>query len=205
MFGHAAKSGRFHYYVCATAYRNGNQTCGMRPISRAKVEDQIPGKIRQLILREEHLEQLVLLTNRELEASLIQVKERLYDALENDKVCLDDLAPRIKELKQKRDLLLRARSETQETLASGQMELVNRELVLVYLRDLNGVLELGTVAERRAFLRTFVQSIEKHNSQVTIHCTLPIPPERAPVDLLGVLDLDSLGGAEGIRTRGRAL
>ena len=75
----------------------------------AKLEGQTPERVREIILREEHLEELVYLTNQELEASLIQTKERmggldsqledidrrlerLYDAVETGKVDLDDLA-----------------------------------------------------------------------------------------------------------------
>ena len=55
---------------------------------------------------------------------------RLYDALETGKVELDDLAPRIKELKEKRGLLERARAEAQEAVAAGRVEMVSREVGL---------------------------------------------------------------------------
>lgn len=56
------------------------------------------------------------------------------------------------------------------------------EAVLGYLKDLKGVLVCGSIAERRAFLRSFIQSIERQDSQITIHYTLPLPPERVPVE-----------------------
>ena len=218
MFGHAAKSGRFHYYVCATAYRSGKDACGMKAIPQAQLESVVLSRVRDIILQEQHLEELVRLVNDELRGSLEQVKERLgmldsqigdvdgrlerlYDALETGKVDLDDLAPRMRQLRERRDLLLRARNEAQETVSVGKVELVSREAVLGYLRDLGGVLELGSVAERRAFLQSFIHAIEKHDSQVTIRYTLPMPPEQVPVGTPGVLDIDSYGGACGVRTR----
>ena len=62
-------------------------------------------------------------------------------------------------------------------------------------------MEHGALPERRTFLRSFVESIEKQDSQVTIHYTLPIPPERVSLDSLGVLYFDLYGSAYGIRTR----
>lgn len=217
MFGHAAKSGKYHYYVCATSHRNGKQLCNSTPIPRALIEDQVLDRLRNLILKEEHLEELVRLTNQELESSLDGVNARLnaldsqtgdvdrrlgrlYDALETGKLKLDDLAPRIKELKGRRELLQRSRCEVEETLVDGRIELVSREVVLGYLGDFNLILDGGSVSERRAFLRSFIESIRVKDSQVTIRYTLPLPPERLQLDALGVLDFDSLGGAEGTRT-----
>ena len=208
MFGQAAKSGRYHYYVCATAFRNGKEACGGTPIRRAHIEDIVLEKVGDIILQEEYLEELVRLTNEELSVSLVQVKqrletlddqigdvdrrlERLYDALETGKVELDDLVPRLKELRQRRDLLLRARDEAHETLVAGRVELVSREVVLGYLKELRAALDQGSVAEQRIFLRSFIRTIEKHDSQVTIHYALPLPPQQVPASALGVLDIDS--------------
>ena len=152
MFGHAAKSGAYHYYVCSTVHRNGKHLCDTKPIPQALVEKGVMGKIQEIILQEEHLEELVRLTNLELEQSLADVTTRLgsldaqladlgerlgrlYDALETGKVDLDDLTPRIKKLKERRDLISRARGEVEETLIDGKIEVVNREVrPVLYLR-----------------------------------------------------------------------
>ena len=69
----------------------------------------------------------------------------LYDALETGKLDLDDLAPRIKELREKRSLVERARAEAQGTLAARKVELISREMVMDYLGDLKGVFDYGAV------------------------------------------------------------
>ena len=132
--------------------------------------------VQGLILRDEHVSELVELTNQELEGSLAEVEsrvaaldnklddidarlQRLYDAFETGKLDLDDLAPRIKELREKRDLVLRARSEARETFDAGRVEQVNRDVVLDCLKNLKGLLDLGTVGEKRAFLRSFIKSV----------------------------------------------
>lgn len=129
MFGMGANSGQFHYYVCATGYRQGKEVCPTRAVPQHTMEQLILDKVTGLILQREHLKELVRLTNLELEGSLDELGkgsasldsqlqdvdrrlERLYEALETKKVDLDDLAPRIHELRQRRDLLERARQET---------------------------------------------------------------------------------------------
>ena len=163
IFGHGAKSGRYHYYVCSTAHRSGRDQCTTRPVPMDLLEDQVLAKVVDLVLREEHVEELVRLTNDELEASLGELSQRmtgidaqladidgrlgrLYDALETGSLDHHDLAPRIKDLREKRDLILRHKSEVNETLTTGRVELVSRETVLGYLKDLKWVLGHGTVS-----------------------------------------------------------
>ncbi len=137
--------------------------------------------------------------------------QRLYDiksvkvknaeiALETGKLELDDLAPRIKELRVKRDLVLRARSEARETLDAGRVEQVNRGVVLEYLKNLKGVLDQGTVGEKRAFLTSFIKSVDVEDSQVTVRYSLPLPAETEAIESARVLNTVQTGGAGGTRT-----
>jgi len=81
----------------------------------------------QLILNDDWLAELVVLVNEELDSAHSTHRERvdsiegelnetrvrltkLYDALETGKLALDDLAPRIKELKTRADELSKARA-----------------------------------------------------------------------------------------------
>ena len=58
----------------------------------------------------------------------------------------------------------------------------------------------GSIGERRSFLRSFIETIEKSDSQVTINYTLPLPAEKVSIDHIGVLDIDLSGGPAWIRT-----
>ena len=128
MFGVAAKSGQFHYYVCATAHRKGRGVCGMKAVPRPLMETLVVNRVRDIILQEEHIRSLVQFPNEELASSLHQVEERvkaldsqiadvdrrlerLYDSLETGKLPLDDVAPRIHELRSRRGILHRAQVE----------------------------------------------------------------------------------------------
>ena len=97
--GQGAKSGQFAYYVCGTLFREGAGTCSARYLNAPRVEDFIVEKIRERILTEETIVELVTLVAEEIdamagelsgrleviEAELGDVRkrlERLYEALE---------------------------------------------------------------------------------------------------------------------------
>ena len=164
-----------------------------------------------MILEKAHLQELVRLTNDELVASLQGVKarllsnerqmvnvdgrlEKLYDALETGSLQLVDLASRIKDLRNKRDLLERAQAESEGVVQDSFTELVNAEKLLAYLSDVRSVLDAGSVGERRLFLRSFVKRIVWREPEVTIHYTLPMPPATMRLGS-GVLDIVQDGGA----------
>ena len=62
-----AKSGQFSYYICGTLYREGAGTCEARYLNATRVEDFIAEKIRERILTEETIVELVTLVAEEIE------------------------------------------------------------------------------------------------------------------------------------------
>ena len=217
MSGHAAKSGRFHYYACGTAARAGRDLCDAKLVPQPLIERLVVDRVRTVVLEEEHIAELVRLINDELRAALDGVDQRrehlkrqgaevnrrldrLYEALETGALSLDDLAPRIKELRERQDLLHRAEREAQEAAYAGHIELVNREQVLNYVRDLRGTLTTGTPAEQRAFLKSFVRSVTVKGAEVTVEYTLPLPAGQAALAEEPVLSIVLSGGEEGTRT-----
>ena len=84
---------------------------------------------------------------------------RLYNALESGKLDLNDLAPRIKELRAKQDELSKARvvAEAEMTLPGYQQ--LDVDAVYSYVADIRNILDESEVAQRKAFLRSFVKKI----------------------------------------------
>ena len=56
-----AKSGQFAYYICGTLFREGAGTCSARYLNAPRVEDFVVEKIRERILTEETIVELVTL------------------------------------------------------------------------------------------------------------------------------------------------
>ena len=108
-----AKSGQFAYYVCASLFREGAGGCSNgRYLNTAKVEDLVIEKVRERILTEETITELVTLVAEEIdnlagevngrltainsELSDVETRlESLYQALETKQLPIEALSPRI--------------------------------------------------------------------------------------------------------------
>ncbi len=209
--GGAYKSGQFRYYRCGKALRQGPEACPGYWLPADKIEGFVIDKIKHNILTDENLIELVRLTNEEiknlsdtieekvrtLRAQLNDVEarlERLYDSLETGKLKLDELAPRISSLvvrkKELQQAIVEARNRNDEPL-----KLVDINTLKAYVEGLREVFASTEVLKQKAFLRTFVESIEVSRSDVTIHYTLPMPPKNEYDETIGVLGFKQSGGS----------
>ena len=135
--GEGAKSGQFAYYVCASLFREGAGACTARYLNASKVEDFIIGKVRERILTEETITELVTLVAEEIDARAGEMNgclkavdaelrdvegrlENLYQALETKQLPIEVLSPRILSLKARQDQLTAAREESEgQSWSSG--------------------------------------------------------------------------------------
>ncbi|MFQ5875735.1 MAG: recombinase family protein, partial [Dehalococcoidia bacterium] len=206
MIGHAVKSGKFFYYMCGNSRRRGREVCNTPLLPKDKVEGFVIDRIKQYILTEENLEDVVAIANDELAQTCSAERERLkaldvqvadvdgrltklYDALETGEFQGGELAPRIKALFQKKDELLQARTEAEEALRQNTVQLADPRVVRDYVNDLRDFLANSGIVERKAFLRSFVERVEVDGSQVTVVYTIPMLPDKPPTDTeaVGVL------------------
>jgi hypothetical protein len=204
MIGHAVKSGKFFYYMCGNARRRGRGVCQTPLLPKERIERFVVDRIKQYILTEENLEELVRLTNEELaqtceeererlqflEAQIADVDSRLgklYDALETGEFKGGELAPRIKALFQKKEELQQAKAEAEEALQYRTIQLADPQVVRAYVQDLRGLLEESGIVEKKAFLKSFVERIEVGASDVKVVYTMPGPHETPPTETVGVL------------------
>ena len=176
-------------------------------------------QIKSKILDEKYLEELVRLVNEELDAghALNQRRRLLTSTLRSTKLktgcpgctmpskqgslTLDDLAPRIKELRAKQDELSKARvvAEAEMTLQGYQQ--LDIDAVRSYVdRPSQIILEESEVAQRKAFLRSFVKKIVVDKEKVKLYYNLPVPPDGRKMETVGVLPIDTPSGDRGIRT-----
>jgi site-specific DNA recombinase len=126
--------------------------------------------------------------------------ERLYDALETGKVALDDLSPRITQLRQRLQQLQYTRSELEGSLSDKRVELADMETVTGYVSDLRNLLEEIPFPERRSFIKSFVKDVEVTGNQVLLTYTIPMQPHKIKGELIEVPPIVHYGGAEGTRT-----
>ena len=119
---------------------------------------------------------------------------KLYDALETGKLSLNDLSPRIRELRMRQDELSRARVLAESEIVAQGIEHIDAEIVKAYADDLKSLLEEPDFTQSKAFLRSFVKRIEIDADKAVIQYNLPVPSDKKREHLVGVLPIDTLGG-----------
>ncbi len=177
--------------------------------------------IKQNILTDENLRELVELTNEEIqnlsatieekiEAYSVQLSdvdsrlERLYDALETGKLKLDELAPRISSLvtrkKELQEAIAKIKNEKYEPTNTTDIGTLK-----VYVGGLREILGSAEVLRQKAFTKSFIKCIDVSKSNVTTHYTLPMPPSNEYIETVGFLGFKQSGGPFWTRTRDPSL
>ncbi len=205
-----AKSGQFAYYICSTLHREGAGTCSARYLNAPKLETFIAEKIRERILNEETIVELVTLVAEEvdamagehagrlevIEAELGDVRkrlEKLYEAIETSDLTLEVLSPRIFSLRHREEQLKAARDDAETRLQQRRVELPTTEEIKGYVADFRDFLEEGTIPERKALIRSFVECIEVMGDHATLTYTVPMPSDGVTSESASVLDFVKSG------------
>jgi len=206
-----AKGGQFTYYVCGTLIRQGAGSCDTPYLNAHKFESLVINKIKEHILTEENLRELVRLVNKEMDAQASEYRERLdtviretdetnhrlsrlYDALETGSLTMEDLAPRIRDLRQRQKQLETSRLELETQLSDRRVELADLGLVTEYVADLRNVLTYSSLAEQRSFIRSFVKEVKVTGTDALLTYTMPLPPQGITQEWAGVLNTVHYGG-----------
>ncbi len=217
LIGQDAKGGKFSYYVCGTLLKRGSGSCPTRYLNTKKFDNIIIEKIREHVLTKDNLVELLRLVNEEISATSVDQRERLdvilaeisdvnrrlerlYDALETGKVALDNLSPRITQLRQRLQQLQSTRSELEGSLSDKRVELADMETVTGYVSDLRNLLEESPFPERRSFIRSFVKDVEVTGNQVLLTYTIPMQPHKTKRESIDVPLIGHYGGEGGTRT-----
>ena len=215
--GQGAKSGQYGYYICGTLFREGAGTCSARYLNAPRVEDFIVEKIRERILTEETIVELVTMVAEEIDAMAGELSgrlevidaelrdvrkrlERLYEALETSELTLEVLSPRIFSLRHREEQLEAAREDAETQLEQRRVELPTTEEIKGYVADFRAFLQEGTFPERKALIRNFVEGIEVVGGEATLTYTVPMPKDGVKRESASVLDFVQSGPPQEIRT-----
>ena len=123
--------------------------------------------------------------------------ERLYDALETGKIQIADLAPRIQQLRQRREQLQSIKFGFEQDLSDRKVELAHLGVVKEYVTDLHNLLSNSALAKRKSFIRSFVKEVKVTGEEVLITYTLPMLPKGVLEEKLSVLPTGHVGGPKG--------
>ena len=189
--GTNGKSGQFIYYSCNNRFKKGKGVCHAPSINAKRLEEFVLDRIKENILTKENLKELLQITNQELAVSRIHAQQeldgieramqevsiklgRLYSALESGKVDIDDLAPRLKELRSEQKVPLEKQDEALAQMDEPPPPDVDLPRIQKLMGDMKVILESSTFLESKRFLRSFIRRVEYTENDVGIEYTVPV-------------------------------
>ena len=194
--GQQAKSGKFAYYVCQSLMKRGKGSCKTPRLNSKRFERLIVDEIRDNILTEGNIRDLVKMVDEEMdgvaheqrkklesiESELAEVKrwlDRLYRAIETTDLDISDVAPRIREHRERERKLQDTAREVEATLAERRVKLDNVETITAFALDMGTFLKESELTERRTFIQSFVKEISVGPGKATIRYHIPVPEDSA--------------------------
>ena len=191
---HEAKSGQFTYYVCHSLLKRGQGACDTPRLNSKRFERMIIDSIRENILIESNIRELVKLANEELDSVIKEQREkveaideelseirrrldRLWQAVETTDLEINDILPRIREHKERQAKLEMAADEARAILSTRMEGLGDPETIAAYVTEMSDFLMESELTETRAFIRPFVKEIGVVPGKATIRYTIPMPKD----------------------------
>lgn len=211
LVGAEAKSSRYSYYICGSLLKKGSNACPTHYLSTRNFDGLIIDKIKHCILTPKNLTNLAEMVtaelnsqSREYEDELISIQnelvevrrrlDRLYDAIETGRLSLDELAPRIREVKERYDKLETRKSELELIVSGEKAEVVSKEEVAECVHELSDLLQKGSLLERKAFIQSFVKEVKVYDKEIKLIYSFPALPEGINEELLSVPSIVHSGG-----------
>ena len=117
-----------------------------------------------------------------IESELAEVKQwldRLYRAIETTDLDISDIAPRIREHRERERKLQDSARDVEATLAERRVKLDNVETITAFALDMGAFLKASELTERRAFIQAFVKQILVGSGKATIRYSIPVPEDSA--------------------------
>jgi site-specific DNA recombinase len=122
--------------------------------------------------------------------------DALYEAIERKQFTLEDLKPRILRHKSTMERLMASKHDLENELNQDWIPEIDPGTLRAYIEDFLALLEEGTIAEKRAFVRGFVRQLTVGDGVATLEYTLPLAS--STLSLVegkdGVLSFEQYGG-----------
>ncbi len=213
-----AKSGKYTYYVCQSLLKQGSGTCDTPRLNAKNFEDIIVSNIRENILTESNVRDLVRLVDEEMdgvareqrqnvetiEAELDEVKrklDRIWHFVESTDLDMADASERILEHRHRREQLEAAAEEARAVLSQRRELLDSADVIAAFARDMSEFLKSSELTETKAFVRSFVKEVLVRPGGATIIYTIPTP-EDSPIGGKDAAEIALNGGVRSIRYGG---
>ena len=213
-----AKSGKYTYYVCQSILKQGSGTCDTPRLNAKSFEGVIISNIRDHILTESNIRDLVKLLDEEMdgvareqrqnletiEAELEEVKrklDRIWHFVESTDLDMADASERILEHRHRREQLEATAEEARAVLSERRKLLDSADTIAAFAEDMSNFLKTSELTETKAFVRSFVKEVLVRSGGATIVYTIPTP-EDSPIGGVDAAEIALESGVRSIRGDG---
>ena len=163
-----AKSGKYTYYVCQSMLKRGPEACRAPRLNARTFETLIVDQIRENVLTESNIRDLVRLLDEEMDGAAREQRER-KDRLEIDA------------------------EEARELLSERRHFLDSADTIAAFAEDMSEFLKTSELTETKAFVRSFVKKIAVGCGKAVILYSLPTP-EDSPMGSVDSAEVAPDGG-----------
>ncbi len=205
-----AKSGRYTYYICHSLLKRGKGTCETPRLNARNFEKLIVSEIRENVLTESNIRDLVKLLDEEMdgvareqrdrletiEEELEDVKKRLgriWQVIETTDIEMADASERIREHRERKEKLEIAAEEARALLSDRRQFLDSADTIAAFAAEMSEFLKTSELTETKAFVRSFVKEIVVKPGRAAIVYSIPTPGD-SPIGGADAVEIALNGG-----------
>ena len=192
-----AKSGKYTYYICHSLLKRGKGTCETPRLNAKSFEKLIVNEIRENVLTESNIRDLVKLLDEEMdgvardqrerlqniEEELEDVKKRLgriWNHIETTDTEMADASDRIREHRERKEKLEIAAEEARALLKERRQFLDSADTIAAFAAEMSEFLKTSELTETKAFVGSFVKEVVVKPGRAAIVYSIPTP-EDSPI------------------------
>ena len=192
-----AKSGKYTYYICHSLLKRGKGTCKTPRLNAKSFEKLVVNEIRENVLTESNIRDLVKLLDEEMdgvardqrerlqniEEELEDVKKRLariWNHIETTDTEMADASDRIREHRERKERLEVAAEEARALLKERRQFLDSADTIAAFAAEMSEFLKTSELTETKAFVGSFVKEVVVKPGRAAIVYSIPTP-EDSPI------------------------
>ena len=193
-----AKSGKYTYYICHSLLKRGKGTCKTPRLNAKSFEKLIVNEIRENVLTESNIRDLVKLLDEEMDGVARDQRERLesidgeleevkkqlgrvwHFIAKSDSVDVAEASDLIVELRERKETLEVAAEEARGLLKERRQLLDSADTIATFAEEMSDFLKTSELTETRAFVHSFVKEVQVKPGRAAIIYSMPTP-EDSPI------------------------
>ncbi len=187
-----AKNGKYTYYICHSLLKRGKGACKTPRLNAKSFEKLIVNEIRENVLTESNIRDLVKLLDEEMdgvardqrerlqtiEEELEDVKKRLariWNHIETTDTEMADASDRIREHRERKEKLEVAAEEARALLKERRQFLDSADTIATFAAEMSEFLKTSELTETKAFVGSFVKEVVVKPGRAAIVYSIRLP------------------------------